>query len=271
MNKSTHFNLVWLFLVMLMLIGCTEPTSEKLASSATIPTLPNESGTSANIANTITNTVPSPTVTNVSVIIQITPAPLPTTRPDQAALLDQAAEEEVYSVDFVIDTMALENGIVPWRFANGTNWYKFTSPEGEFSVLMLSSIPPEHKSGRKGNIVTSSFATPLTFHSVAYYEEPELTRGNVTAKEFLDAYQFDDTTETIEQRDIKLDGYYGREFIQRINIDRDPKEQFDMRTRIYIVGNKVYRLSVTAWNPDEVFGDNADRFLNSFTLNISTH
>jgi hypothetical protein len=207
------------------------------------------------------------------------PVPLPTTVPDQAAQLAQAADKKVNSVDFVIDTMELEEGKVPWRFATGTNWYKYTSPEGEFSILMLSSVAPEYATSPNAtrydtsevHLVSSTFPIPMLMHTVVYYDLSKKTVGDEELTDFLDKYPFTDTASIIRQTEIELDGYRGREFVRRTNSEGETDVQFDMRTRVYVVENTVYEISVSAWDPEEVFGGNGNRFLDSFTLSTSSN
>jgi hypothetical protein len=279
MNKTITMRLIWLLLVAQALIGCAQPTSEKEPSSTATPASFKRSETSAEAVDTPTSIVPSPTSTGEPPVTKVVPVPLPTTIPNQAELLAQAAEEGRNSVDFVIDTMELDDGKVPWRFATGANWYKYTSPGGEFSILMLSSIPPKQASDsnpqqyedNEVNVVSSSFAVPMIVHRVIYYDAPGSVVGDVETKGFLDAYQFSDTTKIIQQTDIELGGYHGREFVGRIWTEGEPDLQFDMRTRIYVIEGSVYRLIVTGVDPEEVFGENGDRFLDSFTPNTSSN
>lgn len=279
LNKSRIFWLNFLFLVFLMLMGCASFASNQEQSTTDPTPLPQVVEPSVEVLPTSTNIVPSPTVLKEQTVIQITPVPLPTTLPGQAALLAQAGEEEENSVEFVIDTLELADGGVPWRFALGNNWYKYTSPGNEFSTLMLSGIQPEYISyseleGSKNsqvNQVSSSFAAPLMTHLIIYYDVPESVIDEATAKEFLENYPFSETSEIISQNDIELEGYHGREFVRQLNVETESDTKFAARTRVYIIEGSVYELTVTGIDSEEVFGGNGDRFLNSFTVHNSSN
>ena len=273
MTKSRAIRLLCLLLLGQLLIGCAQPSLESAASSTAAPTPVKSTEIATEIAETPTSIALSPTPTSEPPVIEIVPVPLPTVMPDQAALLAQVAEEG-NSVDFVIDIMELEDGKVPWQLALKVNWYKYTSPGGEFSSLMLSGPLPDTEVGvssRQGygkgeaKRVSSAFATPMLMHMVTYYDTPEAVGKDVKIEEFLDGYQFSDTAEMIEQTDIELGGYRGCEFVLRIRAEGEPDYQFDMRARVYVIEGTVFELRVTAVDPEEVFGANGDRFLDSFT------
>lgn len=230
-----------------------------------------------------------PTTSPVSII---TPIPLPTTVPNQAALIKKATRDDV-PVDFVIDTQELNHGVVPWWFATRSVWYKYTSPDGAFSVLMRGGRAPEESTLQEvvgtapNGSILKELMSPATAgakvvktaylmsenQAVTYFEAPALTSGESTPEELLKSLDIAQMmgaiaeVEVISDRRIQLNGFPGRDVLIRTATKDSSDVKVELHFRCFIVGNMVYQLTYGG------FGESAhtteERFLNSFTLHVS--
>ncbi|MBP7688050.1 MAG: hypothetical protein KA765_09085 [Thermoflexales bacterium] len=226
-----------------------------------------------------------PTTIPVSII---EPIPLPTTVPNQAALIKKATRTNL--VDFVIDTRQLEQGVVPWWFQTRSAWYKYTSPDGAFSVLMRGGIAPEESTLKEfvntaanGSILMELIGPAAAEvkvvqaeylmsenQSVAYFEAPALTSGESTSEEMLKSFDVAQImgaiakVEVISDRRIQLNGFPGRDVLIRVATKNNPDVKIELHFRCYIVGNTVYQLLYGGSGKSA--HETEARFLDSFTL-----
>jgi len=218
----------------------------------------------------------------------IVPLPLPTTLPDQQARLEEASKNRVTSVDFVIDAAELETRSIPYRFAQGENWYKYTSQDGAYSVLLFGSERPTRlvdfeavvfNNPVKYQAVYADDPTGLATNAVSTFSHPQLVSGKLTPEEYLEllANSLPDgaiiptriaSVNIINQDNIQLEDYPGRDFIIEVLPNEGGNASFIARLRVYVVGNTVYQLyAANVLNDTTDDNENTVRFLNSFTLN----
>lgn len=232
-----------------------------------------------------------PTTVPVSII---EPIPLPTTVPNQAALIKTATRDEV-PVNFVIDTRELNHGVVPWWFATRSVWYKYTSPDGTFSVLMRGGRAPEESTlqeivGTASNgSILKELMSPATAEAkvvktaylmsenqaVVYFEAPALTSGESTPEELLKSLDIAQMmgaiaeVEIISDRRIQLTGFPGRDVLIRVAAKDSPDVKVELHFRCFIVGNTVYQLLYGDGSWGKSGHETEERFLNSFTLHTT--
>lgn len=160
------------------------------------------------------------------------PPPLPTTLPDQQARLAEAKENRVESVDFVIDTAELEEWRSPVFSPAGSFWYKYTSQDGRFSIIMHGFNPPNEASAPRAfenstvavQRIQTDYISGGSYHTIDYFDEPSLINGHVTAQEYLDAFLdsfldraiilsgFSGAPEVVSETNIQMNGYPGRDY-----------------------------------------------------------
>lgn len=228
----------------------------------------------------------------VNAATEIIPPPLPTTLPDQQAQLDEAAQNKVNSVDFAIDTTLLEASSIPFRFKNGDNVYKYSSPNGAYSVLLYGSDRPAGIGGIGGGFPANVFGnaveyfgveasdfTGLVSNNVWYYTDPSLTKGEQTPEQYLALFADSPvggvigilgmaSATVVEQHEIQLQGFPGRDFILEVSPNAGGNASFDARLRVFVVEDMVYQLFAS--NKSGGTLDDSETsvwFLDSFTLN----
>lgn len=142
-----------------------------------------------------------------------------------------------------------------------TEWTKFSSPEGRFSVLMPNQPLNDDQSKETpvGKVVMHFF-TSRSGTGIFIVAYSDYAIGD--AKRELDANR--DTflkgmkATLIAESDIKLQGNPGRDI-------KATRDQLNIRSRIYLVGKRYYQ--AVAITPASLPGDvEADRFLTSFQL-----
>jgi hypothetical protein len=230
-----------------------------------------------NLASTWTPT-PAITLEPTAVsVIGITPIPLPTTVPNQADLINKATTN--HPVDFVIDTQQLKRGVVPPRFMVLDTWYKYTSPDGAFSVLMHGGVAPKEtiSNDQQGKfppgvkVVRADYLTQDN-QAVTYFENPALISGELTPEQFLNSFDFAQAlrpaaeVEVISDKRVQLNGFPGRDVSLQATLkdESDLKVELYMHIRFYVVGNTVYQLTYA--DIGTASSDTEARFLNSFTV-----
>jgi hypothetical protein len=245
-----------------VLIACTTPGS----GSTSIPT-------DTSVAAFKTAALPTPVPVSI-----IEPIPLPTSVPNQAALLKDATRAK--PVGFVIDTQQLEHGVVPWWFQSLDNWYKYTSPDGAFSILMHGGIAPKEstlnnilgKPGLEVKVVKADYLMS-EMQAVTYFEDPALISGELTAGQILES--LDPTqllgavanVEVVADTRIQLSGFPGRDLLVKVAAKGKPDMKTDIHIRFYVVGSTVYQLTFGGFGKSA--HETEERFLNSFTLHVS--
>jgi regulation of enolase protein 1 (concanavalin A-like superfamily) len=148
-------------------------------------------------------------------------------------------------------------------------WEAFTSPEGRFTVEM----PGAPNRSWKRSMTDAGGSFELVFHSCqaggATYTAQKLTGDESIAagarqaalEHERDAYLRDGGGQLADSRRIALDGNPGLEFTAK-----EPSSvgqgEVEVRTRLYLVGNSYYLLTVTS-RPGLNVPPEADRFLNS--------
>ncbi len=221
---------------------------------------------------------PTPLPTTIPVTI-IEPIPLPTTVPNQAEQINKATIN--HPVDFVIDTQQLKRGVVPPRFMSLDTWYKYTSPNGAFSVLMHGGLAPQESTldellstAPPGVKVVKANYLMMENQAVSYFEPPALTSGELTPEQILDAYDFARLmgavaeVEIISDDRIQLSGFPGRDVLLRAVLKDGSDVKAEMHVRVYIVGNTVYQLTYAGFGKST--HETEMRFLNSFTVHDTT-
>ncbi|CAG0936017.1 hypothetical protein TFLX_04878 [Thermoflexales bacterium] len=216
-----------------------------------------------------------PTALPTAVPIIITPIPLPTTVPNQVELIKKATRN--HPGDFVIDTQQLKGGVVPWWFRSLDNWYKYTSPDGAFSVLMHGGVAPKETTldDQQGAFLPGTKVVEANYlmtenQKVIYFESPVLAAGTLSPEQFLQSFEFDQlapaTYEVKIVRDerLQLGEFPGRDvLLQYIPLDQ-PEKKTEIHIRLYIVENTFYQLLYGGFGKSTQ--ETEARFLNSFTV-----
>lgn len=218
----------------------------------------------------------------------IIPPTLPTSLPDQQERLEEASNNKENSVDFVIDTTLLESHSIPFRFANGENWYKFTAHNGAYSVLLYGSDRPAGLMGFPALIFDNSVefygviannSNLLGSNEVTTFTDPQLANGEQTPEEYLESLESSlmdgavnllnvASINIISQENIQLNNHPGRDFTLEIKPNEGGNASYFAHLRIYVVGDTVYQLYAANVLDDTVYNnENTIRFLDSFTLN----
>ncbi len=250
-------------LFLILLVACTVPEAGPTPTPTQTP------------AATVEPTA-LPTAIPISII---EPIPLPTTVPNQAALIKKATRTD--PVNFVIDTQQLEHGVVPWWFRTLSTWYKYTSPDGAFSVLMRGGIAPEEStlnellgpSHAVAKVVKADYLMS-EIQAVTYFEVPALTADKSTPEEVLKSLDLAQLggaaaqVEVVADTGIQLNGFPGRDLLIKIATKDKPDMKTDWHVRFYIVGSTVYQLTFGGFGKSA--HETEERFLNSFTLHVST-
>lgn len=211
-------------------------------------------------------------------IVIITPEPLPTTVLQQATRFYEASETPgAESVDFVIDTNLLEKNGIPYQLTKGDNWYKYTSPEGDFSVLIPGGQPPAESIVTAENPIEAEIFRveshnlgALNQQYIDYYDmvSSDLTEGEIFGD--LDKYVLYERSNVdgkiVEDRQIQLNDTVGRELVLNMTSMGNPDIQFPMYARIFIEDGRFYQLYTVGIGE---FGENDRLFLDSFVLNVN--
>lgn len=284
MRTKTSILLLGLFATLLAACGPSDERPNTPEAKTTATSL----ATQNTIAHSPTSTV-IPTRVNTATptsvqVEEILAPPLPTTVPDQATRLAQACEEAEkrrgVSVDFVIDVEAFKDGHSSFCLSLGDNWYKYTSTDGGFSVLLRGTDPPNESvvdqavtanDAIKVNVVQSEYLGPaISASAVTFFNLQTLNIGKLSAIEFLETFTFeyleslgDVDVEIAEEINIQLNDYPGKDLLVTFS---DQQSELYSRIRVYVIDHTIYQLTAVGV-PDEVLGDNGERFLNSFTLN----
>lgn len=155
--------------------------------------------------------------------------------------------------------------------ASSATWKEISSPEGRFSVLLLSNAKQEKSQTTRpdGKIDTVSYlaGTPEgRAYSVAYSDYPEAWVKTKTAEETLDSAR-DGAVARIKGKllsevKVTMDGAAGRELF--IAGEGEP---LNVRARMAMVDGRLYVLQALSVGPlHDVPDPDADRFFNSFRL-----
>ncbi len=144
----------------------------------------------------------------------------------------------------------------------------FRSPEGRFSIHIPGTpIESSHMTRTpKGNILYRSFELerPDTWYGVQYSDYPESYMQENTPEGILDrtrrACEMGLEAKFVGETEITLGEYPGREltFKQSAGL-------IIVKTRIFVVGNRVYQITVRVPNRDAAL-KNAMEYLDSFKL-----
>lgn len=139
----------------------------------------------------------------------------------------------------------------------------FAPPNAGFSA-QFPAVPTE-QTIKAGDIDVRMFAVeikPVTYY--ACYNEYAASTNSVTPEQRLDGAR-DGAVSNIKgtliaETEIMLDNYPGRD-IQIASMDN----QFTIRTRMYMVNNRLYQIAVVTAK-DTAFTDGMTAFLDSFKL-----
>lgn len=145
-----------------------------------------------------------------------------------------------------------------------TNWQKFSSPEGKFSVL-LPGTPKERQEGAQtpfGLIVYHAFAATQDAHhayGAGYYD----LSNNSDAQSFLDRIQslIIGPGKIMSSHNLQIAGYPGREF----EFGPDQQGNYSARVRLVLVGQRIYVLTAI-FLKSEPHPQECSAFFDSFSL-----
>ncbi|MDM8519703.1 tetratricopeptide repeat protein [Anaerolineales bacterium HSG6] len=145
---------------------------------------------------------------------------------------------------------------------SSSNWETFISPEGSFSVDMPST-PTEQDLG--GSIMYMSEPEAGMAYAVGYIDLPSDSFSDTEIDAILENTEegFLGDKELVSSEKIDLDGYAGREIVVVGPSGTDNTLTYSLR--LYIVGDKLYQLLVTAIDEKQPEVE-LERFWNSFIL-----
>lgn len=166
--------------------------------------------------------------------------------------------------------LALSLSLVLLAGCQKFSWKDFSTPQGNFSVLMPGN-PENHTQSQNtpfGPVTTYAFiySNKDSAFAVSYTDYPEsLMQGFDVQKGFdgaRDAELAKSGGSLISESPISLNSFSGRE-VQMTTTEGDGKHA--IRTRMYLVKNRLYQVLVVL-PKDELFSKNAVKFMDSFKL-----
>jgi len=140
------------------------------------------------------------------------------------------------------------------------NWVKIEPLGGGFSV-MIPSVPKEqNKIDETYSSHSLSAVTPSTVYIVEYGDYAPSIHLDVPGELAANRDNFVKSVEgkLISSKEINLDGHPGLEFIAE-------NSQASMKSRVYVIGNRVFTLAVAVLN-GKSDAENVDRFFGSFAF-----
>lgn len=156
-----------------------------------------------------------------------------------------------------------------WVLPQLTPWRVFESVDGKFNVLFQSK-PMEgqaNEDSRFGKVTGSTFLSSVgnLFYSVIFRDYPDSVFQNQSTEEFmLELEQIAVKNlggKLVSETEVLVDGkYMAKEFYVESTTNNP-----HARVRIFIVGHRVYQISVAS-HEKMLFSDNAENFFRSFHL-----
>ena len=181
--------------------------------------------------------------------------------------------QRVLLIVFILTTFVTYYEFIPsisrWVLPQLTPWRAFESAEGKFNVLFQSEpMQGQANEDSKFGVVTgSTFLSSAgnLFYSVTFRDYPDSVFQNQSTEEFmLELEQIAAKNlggKLISKTEVLIDSkHIAKEFYVKSTTNNT-----HARVRIFIVGHRVYQLSVV---PHEkvLFSDNAENFFRSFHL-----
>jgi hypothetical protein len=151
------------------------------------------------------------------------------------------------------------------------DWYKFTSPENRYSVLMPHQPTVEVVENSSGKGTHNRFSE--VERGYAFVIEDFHDQGTVDAEEFLDGVRDGVVKELkgslIAETKITTDGFPGREL--KVLAETADKVPYYSRTRLFVVGISFYSMSfVYAKDMDAVIAEKiGERYFNSIKFSAA--
>ena len=149
------------------------------------------------------------------------------------------------------------------------DWYKFTSPENRYSVLIPRQPTVEVVQNGSGNGTHNRFSD--VERGYAFVIEDFHDQGEVKAEEFLDGVRDGVVKELkgslIAETKITANGFPGREL--KVLAETADKVPYYSRTRMFVVGKSFYSMSfVYAKDMDAVTSEKiGQRYFDSIKFN----
>jgi len=149
------------------------------------------------------------------------------------------------------------------------DWYKFTSPENRYSVLMPHKPTTEVVPNSSGQGTHNRFGD--VEQGYAFVIEDLHDMGATDAEKYLDGVRDGVLKELkgtlLSETKITTSGFPGREL--KLSAETDTKLPYISRTRIYVVGKSFYSMSfVYATSLDADYVDRiAQRYFSSIQFN----
>jgi len=145
---------------------------------------------------------------------------------------------------------------------------KLSSEAGNFSIDIPGKPQfitlPTTLVNNKLNIFSFSTSTPSVVYAVSYFDLPKEVIVKNVAKIFFDAIRdsttIKDNSKVIEESSINFEKHSGRFFKLKKNTGAI------INTKLYLVNQRLYIISVTMVDGQETKSELADKFLNSFEL-----
>jgi hypothetical protein len=157
-----------------------------------------------------------------------------------------------------------------FAFQTETGWIKFTSPEGRFSVLLQQEPKFEPVSATDSGEVTNYRYSDLESGYGFICEYFDVASTSADSQGFLDVTRDGiirgaGATKVSEEK-ISLNSYPGRELGLAFTVNNGT--EITARTRIYLVGNRVYSLTFLHLKSMDasLAADIGKKFFSSFEL-----
>lgn len=199
-----------------------------------------------------------------------TPAPSPTpeniqaTRMAEAVATGEANGETRVSVDFVID-LDEANGDIPAPIFFGDNWFKYTDPNGKYSIAFYGIPSPELPSDALPPTATMLQSRQLTtFYTFAIFPSD----SQFSVEQFTESYTavtnnpLNLTLTVRSTAPIAVNGVEGTEIIWEIDAESGASLNLLAKSWFLETETEVYQLTVAGLEEDAL-GENGRKFFES--------
>ena len=146
--------------------------------------------------------------------------------------------------------LVLFSATLAYGIQTETEWIKFTSPEGRFSLLLPNlpklEVVPDPKNEKLTHNRFSEFEQGYAF-VIEYFDNMSITDREKYLDGFRDGLIREINGTLVQENKISLEGYPGREL--ELSITTSNGGNVLGRTRIYAVGSTLYSMSYL-WRKD---------------------
>jgi hypothetical protein len=149
-------------------------------------------------------------------------------------------------------------------FRQSESWTKFSSDEGRFSILLPGKVTSDSETNELFTTHSVTAETDWATYLVAYVDYKAALSPN--REQILDGARDGLLTisKLVSERKITLNGYPGRE----LKLTSDGGQALDL-TRLFVVGNRIYKVSTVFAPANKYDSAEAEKFFSSFKLTDS--